>query len=136
MNLTDKNCDWLHDLWLATGLSSRTWDSLDGDAQAVMADIWRKKHFDWAGLSGTGLSECWNRICSDDGEGTAEFDMRLLLPTRLDVEINGFNGGLLAARDVALAQFGETGQGAWAYALNYLRTELDAGFYFWRDNIW
>ncbi|MDF7788428.1 hypothetical protein P4910_23555 [Pantoea stewartii] len=42
----------------------------------------------------------------------------------------------LAARDVALAQFGETGQGAWAYALNYLRTELDAGFYFWRDNIW
>ncbi|MGP2450665.1 hypothetical protein ACTUSR_16395 [Pantoea stewartii subsp. indologenes] len=42
----------------------------------------------------------------------------------------------LAARDVALAQFGETGQGAWEYALNYLRTELDAGFYFWRDSIW
>ncbi|WP_205954812.1 hypothetical protein [Pantoea stewartii] len=42
----------------------------------------------------------------------------------------------LAARDVALVQFGETGQGAWAYALHYLRTELDAGFYFWRDNIW
>ncbi|WP_028715632.1 hypothetical protein [Pantoea ananatis] len=42
----------------------------------------------------------------------------------------------LAARDVALAQFGEIGQGAWAYALNYLRTELDAGFHFWRDNIW
>ncbi|MCH9299960.1 hypothetical protein [Pantoea allii] len=42
----------------------------------------------------------------------------------------------LAARDVALAQFGKTGQGAWEYALNYLRTELDAGFYFWRENIW
>ncbi|WP_432369418.1 hypothetical protein ACRPH4_23250 (plasmid) [Pantoea allii] len=33
-------------------------------------------------------------------------------------------------------QFGEIGQGAWEYALNDLRTELDAGFYFWRDNIW
>ncbi len=42
----------------------------------------------------------------------------------------------LAARDVALAQFGEIGQGAWEYALNDLRSELDAGFYFWRDNIW
>ncbi|KAA8669087.1 DUF1281 domain-containing protein [Pantoea dispersa] len=97
VNLTEENCDRLHDLWLASGLSSRTWDSLDRDAQAVMAEIWRKKHSDWAGLSGPGLSECWNRICSDDdGEGAAQFDMRLLLPTRLDVEINGFNGGLLA----------------------------------------
>ena len=42
----------------------------------------------------------------------------------------------LAGRDIALSQFGEIGQGAWEYALNDLRTELDAGFYFWRDNIW
>lgn len=42
----------------------------------------------------------------------------------------------LAGRDIALSQFGEIGQGAWEYALNDLRTELDAGFYFWRENIW
>ncbi|WP_336717849.1 DUF1281 domain-containing protein [Pantoea ananatis] len=95
--LTEENCDRLHDLWLATGLSSRTWEMLGRDAQAAMGDIWRKKHFDWSGLGGAGLSECWNRVCSEDiAEGAAAFDVRLLLPTRLDVEINGFNGGLLA----------------------------------------
>lgn len=97
VELTEKTCERLHNLWLATGLSSRTWDTLGSDAQAVMAAIWQKKRFDWAGMNGPGLIECWNRVCSDDdGEGAAEFDMRLLLPTRLDVEINGFNGGLLA----------------------------------------
>ncbi|MGP2522118.1 DUF1281 domain-containing protein [Pantoea ananatis] len=95
--LTEENGDRLHDLWLATGLSSRTWETLGRDAQAAMGDIWRKKHFDWSGLGGAGLSECWNRVCSEDiAEGAAAFDVRLLLPTRLDVEINGFNGGLLA----------------------------------------
>lgn len=111
VNLTEENCDRLHDLWLATGLSSRTWDSLDGDTQTVMADIWQKKRFDWAGMNGPGLIECWNRECSDDdGEDAAQFDMRLLLPTRLDVEINGFNGGLLAGvpggYEFYIAQYG------------------------------
>nr|WP_324030888.1 hypothetical protein [Pantoea sp. JZ2] len=29
VNLTEENCDRLHNLWLATGLRSRTWDSLE-----------------------------------------------------------------------------------------------------------
>lgn len=109
--LTDETCDRLHDLWLATGLRSRTWDALDGDAQAVMKSLWKRKHFDWSGIKGAGLNECWNQVCSDAiADDTAEFDMRLLLPTRLDVEINGFNGGLLAdvpgGYEFYIAQYG------------------------------
>ncbi|PWK94387.1 uncharacterized protein DUF1281 [Pantoea allii] len=39
VNLTEKNCDRLHDLWLATDIRSRIWDTLDRDAQAVMTTI-------------------------------------------------------------------------------------------------
>lgn len=96
-DLTDKTCDRLHDLWLATGLRSRTWDALDDEVRAVMDTRWQRKSFDWSGVSGNSLSEFWSRTCDSNiaAEDSAEFDMRLLLPTRLDVEINGFNGGLL-----------------------------------------
>lgn len=122
--LTEKTCYLLHDLWLTTGLSSRTWDTLDSDAQAIMATIWRKKHFDWAGMNGPALSEYWNRVCSDDtgAEGTLTFDMRLLLPTRLDVEINGFNGALLAdvpgCYEFYIAQYGVKWPCGYALAVN------------------
>ncbi len=97
VELTEEICERLHDLWLATGLSSRTWDMLDGDAQAVMAAIWQKKHYDWGHMDGGSPGAFWNHVCSNAGtEEAAPFDVRLLLPTRLDVEINGFNGGLLA----------------------------------------
>lgn len=90
--LTEETSDRLHDLWLATGLSSRTWDTLDGDAQAVMTALWKRKYYDWASMNGGSLSVFWNRVCGNAGAGETA---ALLLPTRLDVEINGFNGGLL-----------------------------------------
>lgn len=96
VELTEENCDRHHDLWLATGLSSRTWDTLDGDMQAAMTALWKKKYYDWASMNGGSLSAFWNRVCGNAGAGeAAAFDVHLLLPTRLDVEINGFNGGLL-----------------------------------------
>ena len=110
--LTDETCDRLHDLWLATGLRSRTWDALDDEVRAVMDARWQRKSFDWSGVSGSNLSEFWSRTCDSDvtAEDSAEFDMRLLLPTRLDVEINGFNGGLLdgvpGGYEFYIAQYG------------------------------
>ncbi|MFV9671452.1 DUF1281 domain-containing protein [Pantoea sp. KXB25] len=110
--LTDENCARLHDLWLATGLSSRTWDGLDDEAQAVMNSLWKRKFFDWSGVRGSRVSEFWIRTNDNDAlaDGSAEFDMHLLLPTRLDVEINGFNGGLLdsvpGGYEFYIAQYG------------------------------
>lgn len=110
--LTDETCDRLHDLWLATGLRSRTWDALDEQAKAVMDGLWTRKHSDWSGMSGGSVSEFWSRTgdSSAVADGAADFDMRLLLPTRLDVEINGFNGGLLdgipGGYEFYIAQYG------------------------------
>lgn len=104
----DETCDRLHDLWLATGLRSRTRDALDDEAQAVMNSLWKRKHFDWSGVRGGSVSGFWQR--TGDIDAVAEFDMRLLLPTRLDVEINGFNGGLLdgvpGGYEFYIAQYG------------------------------
>lgn len=110
--LTDETCDRLHDLWLVTGLRSRTWDALDDEFRAVMDALWQRKSFDWSGVSGSNLSEFWNRTGDSDAtaEAAAEFDMRLLLPARLDVQINGFNGGLLdgvpGGYEFNIAQYG------------------------------
>jgi len=110
--LTDETCNRLHDLWLATGIRSRTWDTLDEQAKAVMDGLLKRKHSDWSGVSGGSLSELWIR--TDDSsavaDGAADFNMRLLLPNRLDVEINGFNGGLLdgipGGYEFYIAQYG------------------------------
>ncbi len=47
----------------------------------LINSLWKRKHFDWSGVMGGALSECWNPVCSDTiVVDTAEFDMRLLLP--------------------------------------------------------
>ncbi|MEN4806582.1 DUF1281 domain-containing protein [Pantoea agglomerans] len=110
--LTDETCNRLHDLWLATGLRSRTREALDEQAKAEMDGLWTRKHYDWSGMSRGSLSEFWIRTgdISAVADGAADFDMRLLLPTRLDVEINGFNGGLLdgipGSYEFYIAQYG------------------------------
>lgn len=118
--LTDKTCYRLHDLWLATGIRSRKWDVLDDEAQAVMNSLWKRKFFDWSGVRGSRVSEFWIRTSDSDAiaDGSAEFDMHLLLPTRLDVEINGFNGGLLdgipGGYEFYIAQYGVKWPGGYA----------------------
>ncbi|MDS1255893.1 DUF1281 domain-containing protein, partial [Escherichia coli] len=38
----------------------------------------------------------WNRLCDNVlPEKTMPFDLLTVLPTRLDIEVNGFNGGVL-----------------------------------------
>lgn len=62
-----------------------------------MDGLLKRKHSNWSGVSGGSLSEFWSRTgdSSAGADGASDFDMRLLLPTRLDVEIIGFNFGLL-----------------------------------------
>lgn len=134
--LTDKTCYRLHDLWLATGIRSRTWDVLDDEAQAVMNSLWKRKIFDWSGVRGSRVSEFWIRTSDSDAiaDGSAEFDMHLLLPTRLDVEINGFNGGLLdgipGGYEFYIAQYGVKWPGGYALEVgdcgpDFLQVDFD-----------
>ena len=42
------------------------------------------------------VSVWWNRLCDNVlSEKTMPFDLLTVLPTRLDLEVNGFNGGVL-----------------------------------------
>ena len=48
----------------------------------MIVSLWKRKHFDWSGVSGGSVIEFWSRKCDSDvtAEDSAEFDMRLLLP--------------------------------------------------------
>lgn len=95
--LSDEVCDQLHSLWLSTGVQVMTWDTLSEHAQQVISGLFQQKIFDWSGHAYPGAEKMWNALCGMEGmKASADpFDMRLLLPPRLDVAINGFNGGLL-----------------------------------------
>lgn len=97
VELDEKNCRTLHEIWLQSGIGERRWDSLSGDVQAAIGLLYDRKHFDWNGLwHKTGTPAWWNQLCDNPEPVTGNsLDMRLLLPARLDTEINGFNGGLL-----------------------------------------
>ncbi|EDV0069680.1 DUF1281 domain-containing protein [Salmonella enterica subsp. enterica] len=97
VELDEKNCRTLHEIWLQSGIGERRWESLSGDAQAAVGLLYDRKHFDWNGLwHKTDTPAWWNRLCDNPEPVTGNsLDMRLLLPARLDTEINGFNGGLL-----------------------------------------
>ena len=92
------NSQLLHELWLACGIQERRWQTLTEAQKTVIEALYRQKIHDWGSLlRRKSMAEWWDGLCDGgDEERTEELDMLLILPTRLDVEINGFNGGLLA----------------------------------------
>ena len=50
VELDEKNCRTLHEIWLQSGIGERRWESLSGDAQAAVGLLYDRKHFDWNGL--------------------------------------------------------------------------------------
>lgn len=97
--LTEARCAYLHELWLASGLTERTWETLTAEQQAVIVTLWQEKYHDWRGTFCThNPAEAWNRLCRGEAvtHQAVPFDMLLLCPPRLDVEINGYNGGLFS----------------------------------------
>ena len=96
--LTDAICDELHVLWLASGIRFWRWTDLSDTQQACIAALFARQRYDWCGtFASTQVEVWWNEICDGLLCGDSPcFDLRLLLPPRLDVEINGFNGRLLA----------------------------------------
>lgn len=77
------------------GMAALKWDMLTVEEQGVMEAIIRTKRNDWAraGLYGLASDEMFDALDAEqDGE---TFDLRLIRPTQLACEINGFNGRLL-----------------------------------------
>jgi len=96
--LTEDNCRVLQALWLACSISSWPWEMLSDEQHAVITALWVQKAGDWRAAFGSdSLAEVWNRLCREDYEPAEAppFDMLQLIPPRLDVEINGYNGRLL-----------------------------------------
>lgn len=95
--LDEQNCLMLHELWLQSGTGQRRWEGLPDDVRDTITALFTAKRGDWCGFwSNEAVSVWWNRLCDNVlPEKTMPFDLLTVLPTRLDVEVNGFNGGVL-----------------------------------------
>ena len=95
--LDEQNCLMLHELWLQSGTGQRRWEELPDDVRETITVHFTAKRGDWCGFwSNEDVSVWWNRLCDNVlPEKTMPFDLLTVLPTRLDVEVNGFNGGVL-----------------------------------------
>ncbi|EAC1429645.1 DUF1281 domain-containing protein [Escherichia albertii] len=95
--LDEQNCLMLHELWLQSGTGRRRWEELPDDARESITALFTPKRGDWCDIwSNEDVSVWWNRLCDNVlPEKTMPFDLLTVLSTRLDVEVNGFNGGVL-----------------------------------------
>lgn len=112
VELSKDNCHLLHRLWLNTGIGNKRWSSLSREQQGVIEKLYSDKYFDWGYTWRKGeVSEWWNRLCDNPSFFPGRpLDFLHVLPTRLDVEVNGFNGKLLegipSAYDWYLRRYG------------------------------
>ncbi|EPB6664588.1 DUF1281 domain-containing protein, partial [Escherichia coli] len=92
--LDEQNCLMLHELWLQSGIGRRRWKGLPDDVRETITVHFTAKRGDWCDIWGSeDVSVWWNRLCDNVvPEKTMPFDLLTVLPTRLDVEVNGFNG--------------------------------------------
>ncbi|EOK4014002.1 TPA: DUF1281 domain-containing protein, partial [Escherichia coli] len=95
--LDEQNCLMLHELWLQSGTGQRRWEGLPDDVRETITVHFTAKRGDWCDIWGNeDVSVWWNRLCDNVlSEKTMPFDLLTVLPTRLDIEVNGFNGGVL-----------------------------------------
>lgn len=112
VELSKDNCHLLHRLWLNTGIVNKRWSSLSREQRGVIEKLYSDKYFDWGYTWRKGeVSEWWNRLCGNPSFFPGRpLDFLHVLPTRLDVEVNGFNGKLLegipSAYDWYLRRYG------------------------------
>ncbi|EFH6757940.1 hypothetical protein GNW48_25285 [Escherichia coli] len=100
----------LHELWLQSGIGQRRWEGLPDDVRETITVHFTAKRGDRCDFwSNEDVSVWWNRLCDNVlPEKTMPFELLTVLPSRLDVEVNGFNGGVL--KDVPSAYNWYTGQ--------------------------
>lgn len=106
----DKSCcHYIDQYYQATGLAGLKWDDLTADEQAQVDVVMRCKNSDWSALRlRTDRAELFDHL-EKEPEGEM-CDFRLIFPTRLACELNGFNGRLLervqSACDLYCANYG------------------------------
>src|SRR5690606_21897698 len=93
--LSEENCETIDRCYRACGLEELKWESLTLTEKTRVEGMIRAKSYDWGGyyMRGGNPGEIFNGLC-EEPEGDT-LDLRMLLPTRLAAEINGFNGKLL-----------------------------------------
>ena len=96
VELDADNVKLIAELYARTGLSTLSWESLSVEQQQAVQTLWNKKYFDWSKgelCARKAPAQWWQEL--DEPSPGIQFDMRLIVPTKLAVEINGFNGELL-----------------------------------------
>ncbi|WP_065426250.1 MULTISPECIES: DUF1281 domain-containing protein [Serratia] len=107
----DKSCcHYIDQYYQATGLAGLKWDDLTADEQTRVDAVMRIQSHDWSHLwlQTVNRGEVFDML---EAEPEGEMcDFRLIFPTRLACELNGFNGRLLervqSACDLYCANYG------------------------------
>lgn len=93
--LDENCCSDINRIYHESGIAGLKWEALTRQEQEIASEIISRKYMDWSPLKleSAGNEALFNALDNDpDGE---TLDLRLILPTRLACEINGFNGRLL-----------------------------------------
>ncbi|WP_202307211.1 DUF1281 domain-containing protein [Dryocola clanedunensis] len=93
--LDEDNCQRIDVLYQQSGLAGLEWDALPESVRILAEKVMAQKSDDWGRgeFSKSEHAQLWQSF--EDDCQAARLDMKLLIPTRLACEINGFNGGLL-----------------------------------------
>lgn len=94
-----ETCLKLHQCWLDSHIACARWGTLSEPEQSVIRQLYQQKSCDWGdSFRPAPVNEWWDNLCDTGSTVPAAdpMDFRDVLPTRLDIEVNGFNGGLLA----------------------------------------
>ena len=96
--LTDEVCRTLLALFEQSGLKQRYWGDLPKTARAAIAPLLKESAFDWCPLHfrRIALDIAWAKLDVPDAKTLNQgcFSLNALLPPKLLVELNGFNGCL------------------------------------------
>ncbi|WP_305840138.1 DUF1281 domain-containing protein [Photobacterium leiognathi] len=99
VELTPERAEEILSLFEQAKIKNIAWGAIQRSRRDVMKAVFRKKQFDWSEnyKHRVSVDEFWMRCdvlvqtpCYAHG-----FDMALIIPSLLAVEVNGFNGGLL-----------------------------------------
>lgn len=97
--LNVETCLKLHQYWLDSHIAHARWDTLSEPEQSVIRQLYQQKSCDWGdSFQPAPVDEWWYSLC--DAGSVGPMDFRDVLPTRLDIKVNGFNGGLLTGYPV------------------------------------
>lgn len=102
VTLTKEVCLALIELLEQSGLKQRYWGDLPVAARKKMAPLLRNSMYDWSGLyfRRLALDVVWAKLdVPESALQEGQFSLNSLLPPRLLVELNGFNGRLFPSVD-------------------------------------